>query len=152
MAFSISQPNSETTCNVDTFQVAGTTNKVPVICGDNEGQHSKNLQKLICFNVRQKCFASPLVYLFLGKDATSVQLMMSFGSSGIGENRSAMTRLWRIKIGLLPCYADYLGIQNILQISIFLFKVLMKFSLFFFYSSGWLPAILHGSNGFFEHF
>lgn len=54
-----------------------------------------------------------LVYLFLGKDATSVQLMMSFGSSGIGENRSAMTRLWRIKIGLLPCYADYLGIQNI---------------------------------------
>ena len=38
--FSIAQPKSQSVCNMDAFQVIGATNNVPVICGDNSGQHS----------------------------------------------------------------------------------------------------------------
>lgn len=41
ITFSIAQPDKETACSVDTFHVGGAVNKVPVICGDNHGQHSK---------------------------------------------------------------------------------------------------------------
>ena len=44
ISFSIAQPSSTAgslgTCT-DTFQVGGAINKVPTICGDNNGQHSK---------------------------------------------------------------------------------------------------------------
>ncbi len=40
ISFSIEQPNEQSVCSVDSFQVAGAINKVPVICGDNDGQHS----------------------------------------------------------------------------------------------------------------
>lgn len=43
------------------------------------------------------------MYLTLPRDATSAQLVMAFGTSTVA-------RAWRIKIGLLPCGADYLGI------------------------------------------
>jgi len=43
LAFSLAQPNAETICSVDSFQVAGAVNKVPTICGDNHGQHSMKL-------------------------------------------------------------------------------------------------------------
>ncbi len=40
-AFSIAQPESvEHRCVSDSFVVTGTTSPVPVICGDNGGQHS----------------------------------------------------------------------------------------------------------------
>jgi len=41
-AFSIAQPEpTEHRCVTDSFLVTGTTNPVPIICGDNTGQHSK---------------------------------------------------------------------------------------------------------------
>jgi hypothetical protein len=41
-SFSIAQPNAATgQCDSDYFQVGGAVNKVPVICGDNEDQHSR---------------------------------------------------------------------------------------------------------------
>jgi hypothetical protein len=40
LTFSLAQPNAETICSVDSFQVAGAVNKIPAICGDNNGQHS----------------------------------------------------------------------------------------------------------------
>jgi hypothetical protein len=39
-AFSLAQPNTESVCNIDSFQVAGALNKIPIICGDANGQHS----------------------------------------------------------------------------------------------------------------
>ena len=52
LSFSIAQPNAETVCTTDTFQIGGTSNKVPVICGDNAGQHSNKLSYLSCFLLR----------------------------------------------------------------------------------------------------
>lgn len=43
-AFSISQPESVAhRCVTDSFVVTGTTSPVPVICGDNAGQHSMQI-------------------------------------------------------------------------------------------------------------
>ncbi len=39
--FTISQPDAESVCSGDYFEVAGATNNVPTICGFNNGQHSK---------------------------------------------------------------------------------------------------------------
>lgn len=45
-AFSIVQPESvEHRCVSDSFVVTGTTSPVPVICGDNAGQHSMLITK-----------------------------------------------------------------------------------------------------------
>ncbi|EFX82909.1 hypothetical protein DAPPUDRAFT_240674 [Daphnia pulex] len=87
ISFSISQPNSQSVCNTDSFQVAGAINKVPIICGDNDGQH---------------------MFLSLPYAATSVQLIFTFGTSTVPRN-------WRIKIAMLPCGADYLAPSECLQ-------------------------------------
>lgn len=53
LTFSIAQPNAETVCDVDNFKVIGATNKVPIICGENHGQHSKltDQSRCIIFNL-----------------------------------------------------------------------------------------------------
>ncbi len=40
-AFAIAGPNTQTVCATDNFRVSGAANKVPIICGQNLGQHSK---------------------------------------------------------------------------------------------------------------
>lgn len=41
--FAIAQPNASTTqCDSDYFQVGGVVNDVPLICGDNDNQHSES--------------------------------------------------------------------------------------------------------------
>jgi hypothetical protein len=45
-AFAIAGPNSQTVCATDNFRVSGTANKVPIICGQNVGQHSKLISVL----------------------------------------------------------------------------------------------------------
>ncbi|XP_046638057.1 uncharacterized protein LOC124316262 isoform X4 [Daphnia pulicaria] len=87
LTFSLAQPNAETICSVDSFQVAGAVNKIPAICGDNNGQH---------------------IYLMLPRISSSVQIVMTFGTSNIH-------RMWNIKIALLPCDADYLAPDDCLQ-------------------------------------
>lgn len=49
LVFAISQPDSETVCSTDTFGVEGANNnpQVPVICGDNDGQHSNSQTNLV---------------------------------------------------------------------------------------------------------
>lgn len=42
-AFSIAGPNTQTVCATDNFRVSGTANRIPIICGQNVGQHSKRL-------------------------------------------------------------------------------------------------------------
>ncbi|KZS17498.1 uncharacterized protein LOC116921571 [Daphnia magna] len=87
ISFSISQPNAQSVCNVDSLQIAGTINKVPIICGDNDGQH---------------------MYLTLPHAAASAQLVFTFGTS-------TAARTWRIKIAMLPCGSDYLAPNECLQ-------------------------------------
>ena len=45
--FTISQPDSESVCSGDYFEVAGATNTVPTICGFNNGQHSKLIKRVL---------------------------------------------------------------------------------------------------------
>lgn len=52
------------------------------------------------------------MYLSIPEDATSVQLIMAFGSSTVA-------RSWRIKIALLPCNQDYLGIHYHANLNLF---------------------------------
>nr|CAH0107934.1 unnamed protein product [Daphnia galeata] len=87
LALSLAQPNSESVCNVDSFQVAGAINKIPIICGDANGQH---------------------MYLMLPRVSTSVQLVMTLGTS-------SSPRYWRIKISMLPCDSEFLAPEDCLQ-------------------------------------
>ena len=41
MTFTVAQPDVSSKCASDNFQVGGSLNAVPTICGDNDGQHSK---------------------------------------------------------------------------------------------------------------
>ncbi|XP_045028476.1 uncharacterized protein LOC116921548 isoform X1 [Daphnia magna] len=87
LAFSLAQPNAESVCNVDSFQVAGAINKVPVICGDANGQH---------------------MYLMLPRSSTSVQIVTTLGTA-------SGPRYWRIKIAMLSCDSEYLAPDDCLQ-------------------------------------
>ncbi|XP_032781855.2 uncharacterized protein LOC116919933 [Daphnia magna] len=90
ISFTTAQPVAGT-C-VDTFQVGGSTNRVPVICGDNNGQH-------IYIDVPSSA-----------TKATDVQLMFNF-AAGTGT----IPRSWNIKIAMLPCGASYLAPKDCLQ-------------------------------------
>ncbi|EFX64296.1 hypothetical protein DAPPUDRAFT_266634 [Daphnia pulex] len=90
-SFTISQPDAQSLCtNGDFFDVGGQTNKVPTICGDNEGQH---------------------MYLNVPSSATNptdLELAFTFGPT-------AATRVWNILISMLPCDANYLAPVDCLQ-------------------------------------
>lgn len=96
---------------MDTFQVGGSSNRVPVICGDNNGQHSKlfsDINQEITQQIVHNCsFYLCLVYIDVPSSATKatdVQLMFNF-AAGTGT----IPRSWNIKIAMLPCGASYLG-------------------------------------------
>ena len=109
VSFSIAQPDSETVCSDDTFQVIGATNNVPTICGDNAGQHSTFIQSdrislFTFFWIKKYLFYRlDAVYLTPTSSTANVILLFSFGPV-------AVARSWNIKVSLLPCDgSDYLG-------------------------------------------
>ncbi|XP_045027805.1 uncharacterized protein LOC116920532 isoform X3 [Daphnia magna] len=88
VSFTTQQPTGGT-CT-DSFIVGGSTNVVPIICGDNSGQH---------------------MYIDVSSSAltpTDVQLMFNFAAG-------TATRTWNIKIAMLPCGASYLAPPGCLQ-------------------------------------
>ncbi|XP_046458986.1 uncharacterized protein LOC124205581 [Daphnia pulex] len=87
LTFSLAQPNANTVCDVDHFQVTGATNKIPVICGENHGQH---------------------MYLMIPRVSNQVELLMTLGTSTVH-------RIWRIKIAMLSCDSEYLAPEGCLQ-------------------------------------
>uniref|UniRef100_A0A0P6DD37 CUB domain-containing protein n=1 Tax=Daphnia magna TaxID=35525 RepID=A0A0P6DD37_9CRUS len=90
ISFTTSQPTAGT-CT-DTFQISGSTNTAPIICGDNNGQH---------------------MYLDVPSSLngpTNVRLMFNF-AAGTGNS----PRTWNIKIAMLPCGANYLAPRDCLQ-------------------------------------
>ncbi|XP_059351709.1 uncharacterized protein LOC130689572 isoform X1 [Daphnia carinata] len=90
VSFTIAQPIAGT-CT-DTFQVGGTSTAPPIICGDNSGQH---------------------MYLDVpSTDLTSSDIQLTFNFARTG---TASSRLWNIKIALLPCGAPYLAPVDCLQ-------------------------------------
>jgi hypothetical protein len=108
MSFSIAQPNSESMCTTDTFAVAGAANKVPTICGDNDGQHSINIHYTFKYNFKNHIIFLLAVYLTTQSTESNIQLLFNFGQSGI-------VRSWKIKVDMLPCGTNYLAPSNCLQ-------------------------------------
>ncbi|XP_057368588.1 uncharacterized protein LOC130689669 [Daphnia carinata] len=91
LVFTISQPDSESVCSGDYFEVAGATNTVPNICGFNDGQH---------------------MYLHVPNSAiapTDLQLTFNFGSS------NSEVRAWNILISMIPCDSPKLAPSDCLQ-------------------------------------
>jgi hypothetical protein len=86
---------------VDHFQVTGATNKIPVICGENHGQHSisQTMMSLIHFINAINFYQ---VYLMIPRVSNQVELLMTLGTSTVH-------RIWRIKIAMLSCDSEYLG-------------------------------------------
>ncbi|XP_046638127.1 uncharacterized protein LOC124316306 [Daphnia pulicaria] len=89
--FTIAQPDAESVCITDTFDVAGASNRVPTICGDNEGQH---------------------MYLNVPSSSTSptdLQFSFNFGTN------SNPVRAWNILISMIPCDSANLAPMDCLQ-------------------------------------
>ncbi|XP_057368595.2 uncharacterized protein LOC130689675 [Daphnia carinata] len=89
--FTIAQPDTESVCNTDAFDVVGASNKIPTICGDNGGQH---------------------MYLNVPSSATSptdLQLSFNFGTD------SNPVRAWNILISMIPCDSPNLAPLDCLQ-------------------------------------
>ncbi|EFX82920.1 hypothetical protein DAPPUDRAFT_316208 [Daphnia pulex] len=89
--FTIAQPDTESACITDTFDVAGASNRVPTICGDNEGQH---------------------MYLNVPSSSTSptdLQFSFNFGTN------SNPVRAWNILISMIPCDSANLAPMDCLQ-------------------------------------
>ncbi|EFX64299.1 hypothetical protein DAPPUDRAFT_305119 [Daphnia pulex] len=91
LVFSISQPDAESVCSGDYFEVAGATNNVPTICGFNDGQH---------------------MYLHVPNSAytpTDLQLTFNFGPS------SSEIRAWNILVSMIPCDSGNMAPMDCLQ-------------------------------------
>lgn len=86
--FEISQPDAQSVCANDYFDVAGATNIVPSICGFNNGQH---------------------MYLHVPPSPTDVQLTFNFGPLDTDVRR------WNILIAMIPCNSKLLAPSDCLQ-------------------------------------
>ncbi|KAI9559266.1 hypothetical protein GHT06_016055 [Daphnia sinensis] len=80
LEFFIAQPNRQSKCATDNFRVLNAENKVPILCGENSGQH---------------------LYLTPRSGTNGVQLSFKFGQSPI-------SRFWKIDITLIPCCANHM--------------------------------------------
>ncbi|XP_053686800.1 uncharacterized protein LOC128736348 [Sabethes cyaneus] len=84
--FSLSQPDGNGICSVDNLQISGGTSYVPVICGDNNGQH-----------------------VYVSINGASVILTIST-TSAISYNR-----LWNLQISMISCTSQYQAPTGCLQ-------------------------------------
>ncbi|XP_058828005.1 uncharacterized protein LOC131687925 [Topomyia yanbarensis] len=84
--FSLSQPDATGTCLVDNIQIIGGST-VPVICGENSGQH---------------------VYVSLA-GTTSLSIVVSMTSS------ISFNRVWNIQLSMISCTSQYQAPSGCLQ-------------------------------------
>lgn len=86
-AFTVSQPNADGLCTVDNIQITGGSARIPVICGDNNGQH---------------------VYVpFSGTNPIQVKISTT-GSV-------PFNRVWNLQLSLIACSSTYKAPAGCLQ-------------------------------------
>ncbi|XP_055604565.1 uncharacterized protein LOC129752812 [Uranotaenia lowii] len=86
-AFSISQPDANGVCAIDNIQVSGGASSVPVICGDNNGQH---------------------VYVtFSGTNPIYINVMTTASTS--------FQRIWNLQLSLISCTSAFKAPAGCLQ-------------------------------------
>ncbi|XP_045034723.1 uncharacterized protein LOC116936379 [Daphnia magna] len=109
-AFSIAQPESvEHRCVTDSFVVTGTTSPVPVICGDNAGQH---------------------MYLNIGYNSTT-PIMLTMITSNLMVGGVASARNWKIRVSQIPCNEGFAAPPGCLQYFTGSVGVIRSFNFFF---------------------
>jgi hypothetical protein len=93
----------------DTFEVGGSSNIAPTICGDNSGQHSKKNKQLN--SIKLNCnYYFIIVYLDVQSSAiSSTDLTLKFNFAAGISTYPYLPRSWNIKVAMLPCGANYLG-------------------------------------------
>ncbi|XP_029721877.2 uncharacterized protein LOC115263103 [Aedes albopictus] len=86
-AFTLSQPNADGLCTVDNIQITGGSARVPVICGDNNGQH---------------------VYVpFSGTNSIQIRIATT-GSV-------PFNRVWNLQLSLISCSSTFKAPAGCLQ-------------------------------------
>lgn len=81
LTLSLAQPNGTGYCTVDSLIISGGASQVPVICGENSGQHI-----FLEFNQNQ-----------------NIQIMINTNSA------FSFTRQWTILVQQIPCSSPALG-------------------------------------------
>ncbi|XP_058456837.1 cubilin-like [Malaya genurostris] len=84
--FSLSQPDATGACVVDNIQITGGNSPVPVICGENSGQH---------------------VYVSISGGSISIVVSMTSSTS--------FNRVWNIQISMISCTSQYQAPTGCLQ-------------------------------------
>ncbi|KAK7065391.1 hypothetical protein SK128_015792 [Halocaridina rubra] len=84
----LSQPDPDGNCNTDFFTVTGGTNNIPIICGDNTGQH---------------------MYINVEANGGPVKLTVDRSTTG------SSIRSWNIKVTQLLCNSRYRAPDSCLQ-------------------------------------
>lgn len=118
--------------------VTGTTSPVPVICGDNAGQHSMFIKEFI----KNKIFIGSLtgffsfrlnlpVYLNIGYNSTT-PIMLTMITSNLMVGGVASARNWKIRVSQIPCNEGFAGMQmhSLFFISSFSFLIFVYLSCF----------------------
>ncbi|XP_055528455.1 uncharacterized protein LOC129720768 [Wyeomyia smithii] len=85
--FSVSQPDGNGVCSVDNIQVLGGGTPVPVICGDNSGQH---------------------VYVTVN-NASPITIVVATTSAVL------YNRVWNLQVSMISCTSAYLAPTGCLQ-------------------------------------
>lgn len=80
--FSLAPPNGDGTCNTDVISVSGSATKVPLLCGENAGQH--------------------IIVDFVGTNPITITVKAT-ASYTFGRN-------WNIRIVQINCNSEYKGI------------------------------------------
>jgi len=71
--FTLAQPAATGVCTDDRFSVLGTDSNPPTLCGDNNGQHSKNIGKIFT----DLFILNLLVYLKFLPDSSAMQITIA---------------------------------------------------------------------------
>ncbi|XP_046633822.1 uncharacterized protein LOC124313125 [Daphnia pulicaria] len=109
-AFSIAQPEpAEHRCVSDSFVVSGTTSPVPVICGDNAGQH---------------------MYLNIGYNSTT-PITLTMITSNLMAGGFTSARNWKIRVSQIPCNEGFAAPPGCLQYYTGSVGVIRSFNFFF---------------------
>lgn len=98
--FSLAPPNGDGQCNTDVISITGSATNVPVLCGENAGQH--------------------LIVDFAGTNSITIAI----------KTTSSYTfgRHWNIRVAQISCDSEYKGKALKFLMSIFCKRVFFSFN------------------------
>ena len=101
--FELEQPGRHGDCYNDYFTVNGTKTEVPVLCGNNSGQHSKT----IIFKTKKLFFSSYTFLVYLEVDPQKIEDDVTLRVRI--EELTLLIRKWSINISMIECSSQEKG-------------------------------------------